>query len=250
MTYTPPRGKAYRIYNDLLMQTHLLVAGATGSGKSTVVNGIITNALYHTPADIGFILIDPKRVELREYIDLPHTMGYTSKIDDIPQTLHSVLAIVNARLADMERKHQRMYTGSNIYVIIDELMPIMVRSEIKKAVLPILQEILAIARCARVHVIACTQSPIVAVLPTQLKCNFDSRIALRTATPQDSRNILGSLPKEYPPCSTFPDPKADGKALAYYRHGADTDLYDVPRYTDAERAALINYWTTYGKRRA
>lgn len=237
MTFTAPTGKAYRIYNDLLRQTHLLVAGATGSGKSTVVNGMITNALYHTPKEIGFMMIDPKRVELREYIDLPHTLSYTNKLGEVPQALSAVRQIVEARLADMERMHLKMYQGSDIYVIIDELMPIMTNKEIKAEALPLLQEVLAVARCARVHIVACTQSPVVQVLPTPLKCNFDSRIALRTATAQDSRNIIGSRG-----CERFPDPQIDGKAYAYFRHGPSTDLYEVPRYTDAERQRLVNWW--------
>ena len=245
MTYTAPSGRAYRLYNDLLAQTHLLIAGATGSGKSTVVNGMVTNALYRTPDEIGFMLIDPKRVELREYIDLPHTLSYTNKLDEVPRALRSVRQIVEARLADMERRRLKLYQGSDIYVIIDELMPIMTNKEIKAEALPLLQEVLAVARCARVHIVACTQSPVVQVLPTPLKCNFDSRIALRTATAQDSRNILGVKGAEL-----FPDPQTEGKAHMFYRHGPVTDLYEVPRYTDEERRRLIDYWTQYGSRRS
>ena len=245
MTYQKPSGQAYRLYNDLLRQTHLLVAGATGSGKSTVVNGMITNALYHTPDEIGFMLIDPKRVELREYIDLPHTLSYTNKLDEVPRALRAVRQIVEARLADMERRRLKMYQGSDIYVIIDELMPIMTNKEIKAEALPLLQEILAIARCARVHIVACTQTTVVQVLTTPLKCNFDSRIALRTATAQDSRNIIGVKG-----CELFPDPATEGEAHAFYRHGPVTDLYSIPRYTDAERQRLVDWWTAQGQRRS
>lgn len=238
MLYTPPTGSAYRLYNDLLRQTHLLIAGATGSGKSTVVNGIITTALYHTPNKVGFVLIDPKRVELREYADLPHVLHYTNTTEEVPAALRGVLNLVRLRLADMEQKGLRMYEGSDIYVIIDELMPIMVNPTVQKATLPVLQEILAIARCSRVHIVACTQSPVVKVLPTVLKCNFSSIIALRTVNAQDSRNIIGRKC-----CERFPDPAAEGKAYAIYRHGCTEDLYSVPRYTDDERQRLIDYWT-------
>lgn len=238
MNYTTPAGSTYRIFSDMLKQTHILIAGATGSGKSTIVNGIITNALYKSPCEVGFILIDPKRVELRDYADLPHTLSYTSRIEHVPQALRAVRQTVEARLADMERRRLRMYDGSDIYVIIDELMPIMVNRDIRAEALPLLQELLAISRCARVRVIACTQSPVVAVLPTPLKCNFDSRVALKTATAQDSRNIIGQKG-----CELFPDPQTEGRAWAYYRHGCTTDLYDVPRYTDAERQRVIEHWT-------
>ena len=68
--YRTPSGTAYTLYQDMLQQPHLLVAGATGSGKSVVINGIIHTALYHSPAQVQLILIDPKRVELVEYKNL------------------------------------------------------------------------------------------------------------------------------------------------------------------------------------
>ena len=238
MIYQTPAGSTYRIFSDMLKQTHILIAGATGSGKSTIVNGIVTNALYKSPREVGFILIDPKRVELREYADLPHTIAYVRQFEQLPIAFKSVLDMVNIRLADMERKRLRMYDGSDIYVIIDEFMPIMTNKETREAVLPILQEILAIARCARVHVILCTQSPITKVIPTEIKCNFSSVVALKTNTAQDSRNIIGMKG-----CERFPDPQIEGRAWAYYRHGCTTDLYDVPRYTDEERRRVIEHWT-------
>ena len=237
MIYSTPSGRVYRIYESMLSQTHLLIAGATGSGKSTVVNGIISTALYRAPSEARFILIDPKRVELSEYADCPHTIRHIDRLEEIPAALRSALETVNFRYEDMRLRHLRTYDGSDIYLVIDELMPITTRADIKSACLPILQELLAISRAAKVHVIACTQSPITKVIPTELKCNFDSRVALRTATAQDSRNIIGSKG-----CETFPDPKTAGKALAYYRHGADTDLYSVPRIPDDERARLIAHW--------
>lgn len=242
MLYTPPTGRVYRVYNRVLSETHLLIAGASGSGKSTVLNGSITNALYHTPNKVGFILIDPKRVELKEYRELPHVLRYVNTFEAIPGAIRAALDLVNIRLKDMERRRLRIYDGSDVYLIIDELMPIMTRPDVRKAVLPLLQDILAIGRCARMHVIACTQSPIAKVIPTELKCNFDARIALRTATAQDSRNILGVNG-----CEKFPDPSTEHRAWAYYRSGADTDLYDVPRYTDEERQTVIDYWTAQAR---
>ena len=240
--YKTPSGPVYTLYESMLAQPHLLIAGATGSGKSTVVNGLIATALYRHPGEVGFILIDPKRVELREYVDLPHVLRYSNDFKTIPAALQSALDLVNIRLKDMERRRLRMYDGSDVYLIIDELLPIMTHADLKRACLPVLQELLAVARCARVHCVACTQSPIVQVVPSAVKCNFDARVALRTATAQDSRNILGAMPGRVS-CDRFPDPAAEGRAWAYYRHGATTDLYDVPRVPDEERARLIAHWT-------
>ena len=68
----------YNLYADMLQQPHLLIAGATGSGKSVVINGMMTTALKDSPAAVQFILIDPKRVELVDYKELPHTLSYSS----------------------------------------------------------------------------------------------------------------------------------------------------------------------------
>ena len=77
-TYTTPAGQISKLYNDMLNQVHILIAGATGSGKSVAINGIISTALYKAPTEVQFILIDPKRVELVDYKNLPHTVKYAS----------------------------------------------------------------------------------------------------------------------------------------------------------------------------
>ena len=85
--YNTPEGEYSALYADMLKQPHLLVAGATGSGKSVVINGIIATALYNSPAIAKFILIDPKRVELVEYRNLPHTIKYASEPNDMVAAL-------------------------------------------------------------------------------------------------------------------------------------------------------------------
>lgn len=233
--YRTPAGERSYLYTDMLAQNHMLIAGATGSGKSTVVNGIIHAALYDSPAKVGFILIDPKRCELCAYKDLPHTIAYADRPAQFVPTLQAAMNICEARFADMQRKGQREYQGSNIYIIIDELMFLMTTQ--KREVLPLLQQIAMIGRAAKVHLIACTQSPVAAVIPTPLKCNFDSRLALRTATPQDSRNIIGVNG-----CEALPDPKRDGKAFGYYRKGAETTLYKLQKIEETEINRLIAHW--------
>ena len=236
-TWQTPEVTYSRLYDDMLRQIHILIAGATGSGKSTVVNGMIHAALKDSPARVGFILIDPKGCELSEYSALPHVIDYANRPQDIPRALRGAVALMNNRLADMKRRRLREYDGSDVYVIIDELMPIMTRPDIKKVCYSPLLDLLALGRAARVHVVACTQSPVAAVIPTPLKCNFDSRLALRTASAQDSRNIIGARG-----CEALPNPVIERRAYGYYRRGADTDLYQLPRVEDAERRRVIEYW--------
>lgn len=232
-----------RLYDDMLHQTHMLIAGATGAGKSTVVNGMIHAALKDSPIKVGFILIDPKGTELDEYRHLPHTLLYADAANDPKdkpmnaciKALEYAMQLYRVRTADMKRRKIRTYDGSDVYVIIDELMQPMTRA--KKEFMPILQDLLSLARCAKIHIIACTQSPVAAVIPTPLKCNFSSRLALRTVCAQDSRNIIGVRG-----CELFPDPAVDHKAFGMYMRGTTLTTYELTRIEDSKRQEIINHW--------
>lgn len=243
-TWQTPEVTYSRLYADMLNQIHILIAGSTGSGKSTVVNGMMHAALKDSPVRVGFILIDPKGCELAEYAALPHVIDYANKPQDIPRALRGAVDLMHCRLAEMKRRRQREYDGSHVYVIIDELMPIMTRPDIKKACYSPLLDLLALGRAARVHVVACTQSPVAAVIPTPLKCNFDARLALRTVSAQDSRNIIGARG-----CESLPNPVIEHRAEGYYQRGPEITLYNLPRVEDAERRRLIEYWEKARPRR-
>ena len=246
--WNTPGGEYVQLYADFLEQTHLLIAGATGTGKSTVINGMIHAALYKRPFRVQFILIDPKGTELDEYKNLPHTLLYADACNDpkdhpmkaCVDALEYAMTLYRERSAEMKRKKQRVYEGSDVYVIIDELMQPMMRA--RREFLPVLQDLLSLARCTRIHCICCTQSPVAQVLPTPLKCNFDSRLALRTVCAQDSRNIIGVKG-----CETFPDPITEHKAYGAFRHGANIDIWNLPKVEDSERQRLIDYWMKQGK---
>ena len=243
-TWNTPEVTYSRLYDDMLHQIHVLIAGSTGSGKSTVVNGMIHAALKDSPARVGLILIDPKGCELAEYAALPHVIDYANTPKDIPRALRGAVSLMNRRLADMKRRRLREYDGADVYVIIDELMPIMTRPDIKRECYSPLLDLLALARAARVHVVACTQSPVAAVIPTPLKCNFDARLALRTVSAQDSRNIIGARG-----CEALPNPVIDHRAEGYYMRGPEITLYKLPRVEDAERRRVIEYWEKARPRR-
>ena len=208
--YKTPEGQRSALYADMLNQSHVLLAGATGSGKSTVINGMIHAALYNAPSTVMFVLIDPKKVELVKYADLPHTMRYASEPKEMLDALKYSLQIVDTRFKEMQRQRVTEYTGADVYVIVDELADLMTTASIKKEAAQVLQRIAQIGRAAHVHLIAATQCPIAAVIPTPIKCNFDCRMALRTASAQDSRNIIGVKGAE-----NFPDPRRDGCPYGY-----------------------------------
>jgi S-DNA-T family DNA segregation ATPase FtsK/SpoIIIE len=225
----------------MLSETHLLLAGATGSGKSTVLNAIICTALHYAPGDKQFIFLDRKGIELDAYRETPHCIQYAETPADMIHTLQNAIAIMNHRLQEMKRQHVKTYPGSHIYIVIDELADLMTTQ--KKAVTPLLQELGILARATRIHMICCTQSPLRTIIPTEIKCNFPARVALKTATAQDSRNIIDIRGAE-----ALPDPMTDHTASCLYRHGTTTTLYNnLPRIDDAERDRLLEHWRTARK---
>lgn len=230
--YRTPSGQLYTLFDDMAKQPHLLIAGATGSGKSVLVNGIIYNLLHVGPSEAGLILIDPKRVELVMYRNLPHCIRYASEPHDMPQALQYALDITEKRYREMQRQGVRLYPGGHVYVIIDELADLMTTQ--KKAVLPLLQRLCQIGRAAKVHVIACTQCPLASVIPTAVKCNFDARVALRTRSAQDSRNILSRTG-----CELLP---RYGQGYCMTPEGLR--LWNIPRYSDSDVANVLNWWTS------
>ena len=104
VTMTTPSGETYGLFEHLLKQAHLLIAGASGSGKSVLVNGLICTALYRFPFNARggaqFILIDPKRVELDPYRNLPHAIGYASEPQDMINLLRLATRITEQRYRD------------------------------------------------------------------------------------------------------------------------------------------------------
>ncbi len=225
-----PQGASYDLFADMLKQPHLLVAGATGSGKSVVINGIITTALQYCPAEVQFIFVDPKRVELVDYALLPHTLKYASEPGDMVQALQLAMDTTERRYKAMQARHKKNYSGGAIYVIIDELADLMTTN--RKQVQPLIQRLAQVGRAANVHIIAATQCPLSAVIPTPIKVNFDSRVGLRTRSKQDSRNILGA-----PGCELLPR-----YGQGYYMTPKGLQLYNIPMYDPTEVQRLIDHW--------
>lgn len=239
--YTTPSGKFSNLYKDMLSQPHLLVAGATGSGKSVVINGMITTALYRLPINrqngAQFILIDPKRVELSAYRNLPHTIKYASEPQEMIDALSYAMRLTERRYKSMQKDGIKKYNGSDVYVIIDEFADLMTTQ--KRIVMPLIQRLAQIGRAARVHIVLATQTPISKVLPTEIKCNFDSRVGLRTRSAQDSRNIIGKTGLELLP----------KYGNGYYMKPGEERYYNVPMVSEEEIERLVQYWLGEGQKK-
>jgi S-DNA-T family DNA segregation ATPase FtsK/SpoIIIE len=202
---------------DLARMPHLLIAGATGSGKSVCINTIVTSLVYrHPPSDLRLLMIDPKMVELIIYNDLPHLRHpVVTDNNDAAALLRWVVFEMNRRYALLSANAVRNIVEINakirrgddisapvgagggrwtegrlpyIVVIIDELADLMmtVQSEVETPLAILAQK----ARAVGIHLVVATQRPSVNVITGLIKANFPSRIAFRVASKIDSRTIL------------------------------------------------------------
>jgi len=236
--YITPGGQVSSVYSMLSDRPHLIIAGATGSGKSVALNGIIYTLLQtRSPRNCQFVLVDPKKVELVQFASLPHVVQYASEGPDMIRALQWTVEETDRRFSCMQRDRVREYNGPDLYVIVDELADLM--TTLKKESLPLLQRLAQIGRAARVHVIACTQNVLAVTLPTTLKCNFPAILGLRTGTAQQSRLLIS-----VPGCEMLPDPKKAGTGYGFLRDGADLLRLHLHMFTDEEIQSLVTYWTT------
>ena len=231
--WNTPEGNASGICLDMLKQPHLLIAGATGSGKSVLINSLLYTALYHSPAAVRLILIDPKRVELIDYKTLPHVIRYASEPDTIAAALCYAVQLMESRFKAMQGARVKEYDGAHVYVVIDEFADLMTTQ--KRQTLPLLQRIAQLGRAARIHLIAATQRPTRDIINGQIKVNMDSRIALRCPTAQDSRNIINVKGAETLPRYGY----------GYYLtpETMQPQLIDIPLTPDPDIADRIRFYT-------
>jgi S-DNA-T family DNA segregation ATPase FtsK/SpoIIIE len=194
-------GKAYAV--DLARMPHLLIAGATGSGKSVCVNALITSLLMrNTPDELRLILIDLKRVELQAYADLRHLP--TPVIVEAADARAALAWAVNEmeeryrQLADASERNIAAYNSSPrraasgampyIVIVIDELADLMMREgrKVEDPVVKLAQK----ARAVGIHLVLATQRPSVNVVTGLIKANVPSRIAFAMTSNVDSRTVL------------------------------------------------------------
>ena len=237
MKYLTPSGSRFKLYSDMLNQSHLLVAGATGSGKSVLINSVLATALLDSPATYRLVLLDPKMTELFQWERLPHTIRYSYEQDEMIKSLRETVEIMESRLRFLRQNGERLWTGAQILVVIDELADLLTTNKVEVA--PLLQRIMQLGRAAGIHVIAGTQCLLASVLPTPIKVNFPAVVCLRVATKQQSRFICDRTGAEL-----FPDPKTEGKALAYFRTGANIKQFEVYRVPDEEQKRLVSWWNS------
>jgi S-DNA-T family DNA segregation ATPase FtsK/SpoIIIE len=193
---------------DLGKMPHLLIAGATGSGKSVCINSIIASFLLHnTPEELRLVLIDPKRVELTTFGKVPH-LAFSKVIVDMDEVVGTLQAVIH----EMESRYRRFaelgvrnIEGFNKapqathrlpywVVIIDELADLMMAApyEVERQICRLAQ----LARATGIHLIVATQRPSVDVITGLIKANFPTRIAFSVSSQVDSRTIIDGVGAE------------------------------------------------------
>lgn len=234
------------IVGNLAKMPHLLVAGATGSGKSVCINGIITSILFKAkPDEVKFMMVDPKMVELNVYNGIPHLL--TPVVTDPRRASLALKKIV----VEMEKRYElfsksgaRNIEGYNqmmadqpeavlpyIVVIVDELADLMMvaASDVEDAIARLAQ----MARAAGIHLIIATQRPSVDVITGVIKANIPSRIAFGVSSQVDSRTILDMAGAE----------KLLGRGdMLYMPMGASKPIRVQGAFmSDQEVEAIVNY---------
>ena len=188
---------------------HLLIAGATGSGKSVCMNVFLTALLYqNAPHELKFILIDPKRVELMPYNGIPHLLTpVITEAEKALQALRWAVAEMGRRLhrfSDMgvrniaeynEKQQDETLLLPRIVIVIDELADLMMR-QFRRDTETMIVRIAQMARATGMHLIIATQRPSVDVITGLIKANIPTRMAFRTVSSVDSRTILDSIGSE------------------------------------------------------
>jgi S-DNA-T family DNA segregation ATPase FtsK/SpoIIIE len=187
---------------DLSKMPHLLIAGATGSGKSVCINSIIGCLLMHNaPEDMRFVLIDPKRVELANFAGIPH-LAFSRIITDVEDVVGTLQAVIHEmdsryrRFATLGVRNLEAYNKSPKVphklpywvVIIDELADLMMAApfQVERQICRLAQ----LARATGIHLVIATQRPSVDVVTGLIKANFPTRIAFAVSSQVDSRTIL------------------------------------------------------------
>jgi len=203
------------VISDIAKMPHVLIAGATGSGKSVCINTIIMSILYHaTPDEVKLILIDPKIVELSVYNGIPHLLfNVVTDPQKAAGALNWAVGEMTARFAKFADAHVRDIKGYNalakkkmaegetdmrpipqIVIIVDELADLMMvaKNDVETAICRLAQ----LARAAGMHLVIATQRPSVDVITGLIKANMPSRIAFAVTSNVDSRTILDRVGAE------------------------------------------------------
>ena len=218
--------------DQMLKSAHLLIAGSTGCGKSTMIHSLIWTAIRNPRALTQLLLIDMKRgVELCKYEHLPHTVGFAETLPQALSALDHAIALMESRLTEVKAKRAAIYDGPDLYIVIDELGFLL--QEGGQDALRRLTTIGRLGRAARIHLILATQDPSKVGIPAQIQQNSTCRVGLRCADAMQSRQIIGVAG-----CEALP---RYGQGIMY--EGPERTLIAIPMIPEEEQNARLAYWS-------
>jgi S-DNA-T family DNA segregation ATPase FtsK/SpoIIIE len=241
------------VVGDLAKMPHLLIAGATGSGKSVCINTIVASLIYQsTPDDLQFIMVDPKMVELVGFNGIPHLrMPVVTDMEKVVGVLKWVVKEMERRYGLLAARSARNIEAYNklaaddptvkrmpfLVVVIDELADMMMIAgdEVERLICRLAQ----LARAAGIHLVVATQRPSVDVITGLIKANIPTRISFAVSSHIDSRTILDSAGAE----------KLLGRGdMLYLPQDASKPIRLQGAFVgDDEMKALVEFWTRLGK---
>ena len=188
MTLTYPKWAALAV-----KQTHLLIAGTTGSGKSTAINVLLDTLVCSQNADdYCLYLIDPKKVELSQWNKHPCCWGYADELPEIERLLRHLVTVMYSRYDRMKANGQTTYEGEHTYIVVDELADLLLSTNrrLAKDVEIHLSKLAQLGRAAKIHLILATQQVRRKTLPNSILANIPARLGLRTIDALESKMII------------------------------------------------------------
>ncbi|MDP6605044.1 MAG: DNA translocase FtsK, partial [Dehalococcoidia bacterium] len=231
---------------DLGKMPHLLIAGATGSGKSVCLNAIITGLLMnYSPEQLRFVMIDPKRVELTAFTDIPH-LAFSEIVVDIDKIRGALQAVLNEMesryrrfaqvgVRDIHRYNEQVASKPLPYwvVVVDELADVMLANpyQVERQIVRLAQ----LARATGIHLVIATQRPSVDVVTGLIKANFPTRIAFSVASQVDSRTVLDQAGAE--------KLLGQGDMLFLATDSQKPRRLQGVYVSDAETEVIVEFWT-------
>lgn len=226
---------------DLTKMVHTLIAGQTGSGKSVCINSIILSILYtKTPEECQLVLVDPKRVEMTPYHDIPHLWKpVCTEASEAPEIFASLINEMERRYQVLADNHVRNIESYNetsikmpyIVAIVDEMADLMMNSgkTLERQIVRLAQ----LSRAVGIHLVLATQKPTVDVITGLIKSNMPSRIAFRVASNTDSRVILD--------CGGAEKLVGRGDMLVLYPGMSEPERFHGAWVSDQEIQAVVDY---------
>lgn len=210
---------------------HTIIAGTTGSGKSTMLDTLLYNVCQSEPDYRNFDVIDLKKVSVMDWKDFPHCKKYATTLIDAENVLAENINLMNNIYSEMEKQNLKESPYGYKYIIIDECADLVTESKKAKEMIIKLGRL---GRAAHVVVILCTQAPSRKVLSADLCLNFNGRLALRTSDQIESRQIIGETGAELLP--------RYGKGIWKTPHYLQPIQVDIHLTTPDKIDALRSHW--------